>query len=321
MSILQHAKPLTEVLRDERTNPRIRKLLAEIPAVKAFGERHGLKPTTNYTEYVKLDRPAAVWVVSASERLRFKSKEWSFPFIGHVPYLGWFDLKSAQDFARELEGEGLDVDLRGAGAYSTLGWFRDPVLSSMIAHGEEARGELVNVVLHESVHATFYIAGQAYFNESLASFVADRLTDSYFNVPDAADLGKEADFLVYRKAREQSELAEKKFRDTYLRLKELYDSAKSDQEKFTGKAGILKGLREELQLKRDVNNATLIQFEAYNTDLADFEAVYRACGADWQRFWGALRTISEKNFSESQQSDVAKILAPLKVSCGSATRP
>src|SRR4029078_3952588 len=125
------------------------------------------------------DRPAAVWVVSACEQLRFRSKEWHFPIVGSFPYLGWFDLEQAKAFADELRAESWDVDVRGAHAYSTLGWFRDAVLSTMIPEGKEALGELVNVVLHESVHATVYIEGQAFFNESIASFIADRLTDHY----------------------------------------------------------------------------------------------------------------------------------------------
>src|SRR5206468_11910645 len=127
--------------------------------------------------------------VSACEKLRFQSKVWNFPFVGSFPYLGWFDLEDGRSFARELKAEDngkWDVDLRGAAAYSTLGWFRDPVVSSMIPEGKEALGELVDVVLHESTHATYYISGQAFFNESIASFVADKLTPFYLD----AKLGK-----------------------------------------------------------------------------------------------------------------------------------
>ncbi|MBI2712508.1 MAG: aminopeptidase, partial [Bdellovibrio sp.] len=154
--LLNRARPIAEVLQDERTPLRVRNLLKEIDPVKSFGEAQGLRPTHNYTEYVKLDRDAAVWVVSACEKLKFESKEWNFPIAGAFPYLGWFDLQTAQEFAEELRKEGWDVDLRGAQAYSTLGWFRDSVLSTMIPPGEGALSSLVNVVLHESVHATLY---------------------------------------------------------------------------------------------------------------------------------------------------------------------
>src|SRR6185312_14274837 len=110
---------------------------------------------------------------------RFRSKTWWFPIVGRVPYLGWFDRDDAHDFADELHREGWDSDVGAADAYSTLGWFDDPVLSTMIAGGDEAVGELVNVILHESVHATLYVDGQTRFNESLAEFVAGKLTTVY----------------------------------------------------------------------------------------------------------------------------------------------
>src|SRR5690606_34569810 len=127
------------------------------------------------------DREAATWVVSACESLSFKPKQWRFPIVGSFTYLGWFDHPSAEEYAEELRKEGWDVDVRGAAAYSTLNWFRDPVLSTMIPRGKHDVGSLVNVVLHESVHATIYLKDQAYFNESLASFVADRMTFDYLS--------------------------------------------------------------------------------------------------------------------------------------------
>ena len=312
LALINRAKPISDVLKDERTPPRIKRLLSQIEPVKRFGERFGLKPTRNYTEYVKLDRPAAVWVVSAAEKLKFKSKEWHFPVIGSVPYLGWFDLPRAKEFAKKLEQEGWDVDLRGAGAYSTLGWFTDPVLSSMISEGEEALGDLVNVVLHESVHATFYLQGEAYFNESLASFVADKLTDTYL----AESLGPQApEKTLYDQAERDSEVRQKRLQKAYDDLKTVYESQQSDAEKTAAKERILAELKTELHFRRPINNATLIQYKAYNTGFADFEALYTDCGSDWRAFWGAIRKLNEQSFSEKQQADLSKVLQPLRNQC------
>ena len=150
--LLAGRKPIREVIASPRTPPRLRAMLSEIPRLKAFGEENGLRPTSNYEEYVQLRREAAVYVVSACEPLRFHSLTWSFPIAGDYPYLGWFNRASARDYARRLEGEGWDVDLRGASAYSTLGFFADPVLSTMISARADALGELAEVVLHESAH-------------------------------------------------------------------------------------------------------------------------------------------------------------------------
>jgi predicted aminopeptidase len=175
------ARDNTEVLKDIRTELWVKRLLSEVASIKRFGERQGLTPTANYTQYADLQRPYAVWVVSACEPLRFHDKTWSFPIVGSVPYLGWFYKADAEAFAEGLRKEGWDVSVRGADAYSTLGWFNDPVLSTMIGESREAFGELVNVILHESLHASIYFEGQTDINESLANFVADRLTVVYLD--------------------------------------------------------------------------------------------------------------------------------------------
>jgi predicted aminopeptidase len=310
LSLINRARPIDEVVRDERTPARIRSLLKRIPEIKSYGETEGLKPTSNYTEYVKLERPAAVWVVSACEPLRFKSREWGFPVVGSFPYLGWFDLNEAKAFAEELRKEdgAPDVDLRGASAYSTLGWFRDAVLSTMIPEGDEALGDLVNVVIHESVHATYYIKGQAYFNESIASFVADKLTVTFLANRQGVD---SAELKAYTKAEQDGEVRRKRLHEAYEQLAALYASSRTDAEKLAEKSRILMQVREELKYKREINNATLIQFKTYNTGDREFEALYEACGKSWPRFWKAMREVRSESFSKGQQEDLKSILTPL----------
>lgn len=308
ISLMQHARPISVVIQDEKTAPRLRQLLSDVPEIKKFGEQNGLKPTQNYTEYVKLNRTAAVWVVSACESLRFESKEWHFPIVGSFPYLGWFDLKDARQFASELKTKGLDVDLRGARAYSTLGWFRDSILSSMIPEGPEALGELVNVVLHESVHATQYIEGQAYYNESVASFIADEMTPEYL----IRNKGVHSEeFKAYQKETQESEQAERRFHEAYLGLDQLYSSSRTDEEKLAKKKEILSQLQEELQIQRDINNATLIQYKEYNTDHEVFRKLFEICRRDWKKFLRALSKIDRHSFNRAQQEDLKPVLGPL----------
>jgi len=308
MALFNRARPIEEVVRDERTPPRIQALLSEIDPIKKFGESQGLKPTRNYTEYVKLDRPAAVWVVSACEPLAFRSKVWSFPIVGEFPYLGWFDLGAANGFAAGMRHEGLDVDVRPAGAYSTLGWFKDAVLSSMIPEGENAVGDVTNVVLHESVHATVYVKGQAYFNESLASFVADRLTVDYLARTRGAESAVKKAFLE-NEAR--VEKIHQRLHAAYGELSRLYASARPDEEKRTEKARILDGLRAELKFRREINNATLIQYKTYNSSTPAFEKLLSACGRDWGRFLQAAGRLEKGDFAQSQQEELGSVLDKL----------
>src|SRR6185437_5699093 len=114
--IINNARPISKVLQDERTPPRVKSLLETIPSIKSFGETYGLKATRNYVDYVKLDRDSASYVVSACDPLAFKPKKWSFPIVGSFTYLGWFDLGMAKSYAASLKKQGLDVDLRGAAA-------------------------------------------------------------------------------------------------------------------------------------------------------------------------------------------------------------
>jgi predicted aminopeptidase len=305
MELLNKAKPIPEVVQDERTPARVRRMLGEIPEVKKFGEAHGIKPTQNYTEYVKIDRSAASYVVSACKPLKFESKEWHFPIVGDFPYLGWFDLDGAKGMAADLKAEGWDVDLRGARAFSTLGWFRDAIVSTMISEGDDALGYLVNVVLHESVHATIYIKGQAYFNESIASFVADHLTVDYLT----KTRGKDSPELAsYQKSEVYGQEYEKKMREAYEALAALYASKKTDTEKLAEKAAILKKLMEDVQAKRDINNATLIQFKTYATGTKEFEDVLASCGGDWSKFLKTLLRLTPESFQHSQQEDLGSVL-------------
>ncbi len=317
MALIQHARPIPEVIRDEKTPPRVRELLGQISEIKKFGETHGLKPTSNYRDYVKLDRPAAVWVVSACEPLKFKSKEWEFPIVGSFPYLGWFDVKNAREYADSLQAEGWDVDLRGAAAYSTLGWFRDSVLSSMIYPGKDALGSLVNVVLHESVHATVYIPGQAYFNESIASFVADRLTLAYFDSlgPEMAEQKQ-----AYMDAEEKGKRIETLLHQAYLKLAAVYDTSLPDSDKRAKKDKILESLQEELKFKRKISNATLIQYKTYHTGSVEFENLLQACGKEWARLLSAVKSLKPESFSKPQQDQLTEIIGKLSIECRSYER-
>ena len=303
-------------MKDERTPPRVRALLLEVPQVKAFGERKGLKPTSNYQEYVQLPRPAAVWVVSACRPLKFESKEWSFPLVGRFPYLGWFSREGAESFAEDLRKEGWDVDVRGAAAYSTLGWFRDAILSTMISRGEEALGELVNVVLHESVHATWYVDGQAFFNESLASFVADRLTSDYFSLAQGKDSPL---FAAYLEAQKRGAGRVKKLHEAFVALDRIYaDSALSDEVKLARKGEQLARLKTELGFQRELNNATLVQFKTYSTGFQEFERLLAHCGGDGRRFWKKMREVTSGHFPSSQAQELREVIAPLlRNVCGS----
>ena len=227
--LIHLARPLSVVKQDASVPLRVRELLTKVPAIKRFGQLNGLTPTGNYGRYADLRRSAAVWVVQGCKSLAFEPRRWEFPIVGSVPYLGFFDEASARASAKELAQEGdLDVTVRTAAAYSTLGWFKDPVLSTMIPEGLEAFGELANVILHESVHATFYVKNQSAFDESLASFIADELT--WLLVIGRSGLASE-EAKAWIEGEARGERFTKELHRAYEDLDALYQSTRGTQEK------------------------------------------------------------------------------------------
>jgi predicted aminopeptidase len=301
-------RPLESALADENTPPRVRELLSHVASIKRFGERQGLRPTASYSSYADLNRRAAVWVVTASQPLRFEMKSWSFPIVGSVTYLGWFDRGDATEFAGELHDEGWDVDVRPAAAYSTLGWFSDPVLSTMIPQGDEALGELANVVLHESVHATFYVEGQTALNESVANFIGDALAEVYLDEARGPTSSQKEAYLQGQREGERRAVV---MHAAYKRLADLYASPATAREKLTEKARILAELRGEIRARRPINNATLAQFKTYSSGKAELEALRKACGGSFSRMLSALRKIPPSAFSRAHDRDLARIFSPL----------
>ncbi|MEZ4447418.1 MAG: aminopeptidase [Polyangiaceae bacterium] len=302
------ARPIDEVVADDATPEGRRQLLAMIADVKRYGETQGIAPTNSYRHFVDLPRDNAVYVVSAAHPLRFESLTWWFPIVGSVPYLGYFNPWEAKLYGERLAEEGWDVDLRGASAYSTLGWFDDPILSTMIRPYDGMVGGLVNVVIHESVHATHYVGGQTYFNESLANYVADELTGPYLTERLALDRYQQ---MAYRMGKLRGDQRAKRLHETYLKLEALYASDLSDEEKLKQKAAITAALQVELGFSRPINNATLAQARQYHGGSTIFARLHDHCEGDWHRFFAAVKTIEKRDFAEDQQVEIDGALEPL----------
>lgn len=169
--ILHARQPITELAADPRTDPALRDALGLVVASRDYAARLGLEAKETYTTYADVGRDTLLLVLQAAPRDCICPYTWKYPIVGRIPYKGFFDTRAARREADRLAARGYDVHLRPSGAFSTLGWFNDPLLSTSL---REDSLDLANTVIHELTHNTFYASGQAVFNESFANFVGAR---------------------------------------------------------------------------------------------------------------------------------------------------
>lgn len=166
--ILKSRRPIAEVVRDTATAADLRNKLRLVEDARAYAERElGLDPGDSFESYARVDSDTLLLVVSAAPRFRLTWKTWWFPIVGRVPYRGYFDFEEAHEEAHRLSERGYDTWVRPTAAFSTLGWLPDPVLSTTLS-ADSVR--IVETVVHEITHTTYFPSGRADFNESFANF-------------------------------------------------------------------------------------------------------------------------------------------------------
>src|SRR5687768_15314237 len=170
--ILSRRRPIPDVIADSRTSAAIKRKLELVVQARAFADQQlGLAAGESYTTYASVQSDTLLMVVSGARKDRPIPYRWWFPVVGRVPYKGHFDFDDAYAEARELEADGCDAYVRPSAAFSTLGWFNDPVLNTVLRYGDVS---LASTVVHEILHNSIFIPGQVGFNESFANFVGDR---------------------------------------------------------------------------------------------------------------------------------------------------
>jgi predicted aminopeptidase len=298
--LLADREPIARAIAERHVDDAGVEKLRLIQEIKGYGAGIGLASTDNY-ETVSPNWKRTIWNLSACDPVSFRSKTWWFPIVGTMPYLGFFRRPDADRWAEPLQRRGYDVYLRTAGAYSTLGWFRDPVLPGMLAWDEY---DLANTVLHELAHATLWVPGSAQFNESFAGFVGDVAALRYLEKKYGAD---GAPVVAVRESKQDGEQFRGMMRQLYQDLDAVYrDPARSKAEKLVEKQQIFGslptrvqslGLIHEDRYLRAVrsgtwNNARVVQYRTYNRSREWFQAVYDDQGQDLMAFIGQIREIT-----------------------------
>jgi predicted aminopeptidase len=176
--ILSRRTPITEIVANPATSATLQSKLSLVLAARAFAhDSLGLETGQSFTTFSALDRDTLVLVLSGAYRDKLKAYTWWFPIVGRVPYKGYFDFTEAHRQEKALTARGFDARLGAASAFSTLGWFNDPLLPTTLS-GDSLT--LANTVIHELTHNTYYAPGGAVFNESFANFVGSRGAERFF---------------------------------------------------------------------------------------------------------------------------------------------
>ena len=198
--ILWRRQPIAELLLAENLDAETRGKLELVLRAREFAASQlALNVDGRYSTYATVDEAQLVHVVTAAERFRLEPYTWWFPIVGSVPYKGYFAVEDARAEVAHLEERGFDTYMRSSAAFSTLGWFDDPLLSTML---QRERVDLIDTVMHELLHSTSYLGGQASFDESFANFVGHRGAIAFFRAAGDADATRQAednwaDALVY----------------------------------------------------------------------------------------------------------------------------
>lgn len=297
LRLLAAREPVSEVVADPARDPALRQRLDLSQQVRAFAVTElGLPDNRSYRLYADIQRPNVVWNVFATPELSLRPLTHCFPIAGCVAYRGYYGEAGAQDEAKRLKAQGMDVYVGGVEAYSTLGWFDDPILSSMLRWGDQ---RLAEALFHELAHQKFYLPGDTAFNESFASFVeaeGGRIWRASRGLADEAPLLAEQ-----RKRFTQLVLA------TRERLDTLYASPRSDAEKRAGKAAEFERLRREYRelCDRDwagkapfdawvngpLNNAKLLPFGLYDQWVPAFATLFAQVGGNWPAFYARVEKL------------------------------
>lgn len=299
VALLAHREPVADVVADGKRDAKLRRRLAETEDARRFASDHlHLPRNKSYTTYVDLGRAYVTWNVFATPALSVDPITRCFPFAGCVAYVGFFDRARAEREARRLSDAGDDTSIEGAAAYSTLGWFSDPILSSMLRWDDD---QLDGDIFHELAHQLIYVGDDTAFNESFATFVQREGVREWrasrgLAAPDATlDARDDAVSALVLDLRD--------------RLREVYAGAGDDATKLAAKAREIDAFRRRYRALRDaewdgdarydgwvekpINNARLVPFGLYDRWVPAFARLFADEGGDWRRFYARVRNLAD----------------------------
>lgn len=304
--VLSRAVPIEQRLLDAQTSPALKIKLARLLEVREFASRElHLPDNAAYRSYAELDRPFVVWNVFAAPEFSVAPVQSCFFFAGCVGYRGYYAEAAAEQGAQELARRGYDVYVGGVPAYSTLGWFDDPALSTFIGYPE---AEIARVVFHELAHQVAYVKDDSVFNESFAVAVEEEGVRRWL-----AHNGTPAQRADYAEQQHRRAALSALLLDYRSRLAAFYAQNGAVEEKRAGKARIFAQMLEDYRALRSSwggfagydrlfakqpNNALLASVAAYTDRVPVFRALLAQKQGDLRAFYGAVRELARMDKPE-----------------------
>jgi predicted aminopeptidase len=304
------------MIADRETPDSTRQALRLVLAARDYAARIGYEAKQTYTTYADIGRDTLLLVLSASPADCLCPFTWKYPIVGRIPYKGFFDPKMARKEADRLEKKGYDIYLRPAGAFSTLGWFNDPLYSTAMSRDSV---ELVATVMHEIAHNTLYVKSATPFNESFAQFVGYRSAESFFAVRGDSGLARQAADRLH----DEMVLGEF-YAELIARLDTLYATKPDSAALDAGRVAAGAWAREQLQgpvgarfrsykigklPERPVNNARLIGATLYRTRLDLFDRWFDEHDHDVGVSVSALDTLMQGAEGDSAYARLARAVS------------
>lgn len=301
--LMEKKQAIDDLLVDEELRPELRKMLEKSIKIRNFASKSLYLPENDsYREYADLQRPYAVWNVVAAPKYQLKPKKWCFMVVGCLSYRGYFSKQEAQQYASQLEKQGFDVYIGGARAYSTLGWFDDPLLNTMMYKSEAYRA---GIIFHELAHQLLYIEDDSAFNEAFATAVEQEGIRRWFNQHGKK---KENEYQQYLKEKKRDVELNALLKQTREQLSVLYEKKVSDQVKAEKKKLIFSQLKKDYMklkeswdgysgydkwMQQGLNNAHLLLVATYHDLVPAFNRLLKAENNDLKRFYKRVEKISE----------------------------
>jgi len=296
--ILWRREPISDYLARPELNQDTQEKLRLVLAVRDYA-RDALKLNVggSYSSYSYVDRPDLTYVVIAAPKTELRPYTWWFPFVGQVPYKGYFSKEDAQAEVKRLQDEGYDANVRPSAAFSTLGWFDDPLLSHLLRFDKVT---LADVIFHELFHNTVYVKGAGAFNESVANFIGHRAAIDFFRQRNGEESEEYHDAVrAWEQEREFADFIDglvATLSDLYGRDISLADKLRLREQVFTQSKAewaerIAAGSAQRYRgfVLRPLNNAVLMHYVTYLKNLRLFESLYTAEGKSLARFVAAIR--------------------------------